>query len=262
MNAATRAASISADSRAGAGGCLVVLARAARRRDDLRLDARRSAWSPASPPVTSPCCGPPTPTRSATSPPTSRSRSTRSSCTGSSPSRATGSSSRATTTTGWTRTSPTADEVLGTLFRQVPQGGKVLDAIASPWSLTLMFAVAFGLFGTSRTRKGAAGPASPRRPLPDVAGPHLPALALPTFSMPTRAQARQVADRLGRGRDPRRRCRRRPARDALDRDRGPHPAGHPGGPLHLQRRGRGRDDLPHRRASRPATRSTRSSPTP
>ncbi|SDF50384.1 signal peptidase I [Blastococcus fimeti] len=84
---------------------------------------------------------------------------------------------------------PTADELLGELFRQVPQGGTVLAAIASPWSLALMFAVAFGLFGTThRKRKGGKAPrhrAAPARTSPS--------LTLPTFSMPTRAQARQVA---------------------------------------------------------------------
>ncbi len=88
---------------------------------------------------------------------------------------------------------PTSDEVMGKLFRQVPQGGKVLAAIASPWSLALIFAVAFGLFGNSR-RKRPAGRHAARRP----AG-HRPsaALTLPAFSMPTRAQARQVAVAAG-----------------------------------------------------------------
>ncbi|MDT0274277.1 signal peptidase I [Blastococcus goldschmidtiae] len=81
---------------------------------------------------------------------------------------------------------PTTDELLGKLFRQVPQGGRALAAVASPWSLALIFAVVFGLFGTSRrgrpTGRHAAGPrASAAAPLPT------------TFSMPTRAQARQIA---------------------------------------------------------------------
>lgn len=87
---------------------------------------------------------------------------------------------------------PTADELLGKLFRQVPQGGKALDAVASPWSLTLIFAVVFGLFGNSRRGRRPTGRHSARRP----AGQRSPAAArsLPTtFSMPTRAQARQVA---------------------------------------------------------------------
>lgn len=84
---------------------------------------------------------------------------------------------------------PTSDEVLGELFRQVPQGGKVLSAVASPWSLTLIFAVVFGLFGNSRRKAG--GRKAPRhRAAP---GRTSPSLSLPTFSMPTRAQARQVA---------------------------------------------------------------------
>ena len=83
---------------------------------------------------------------------------------------------------------PTADEVLGKLFRQVPQGGKALAAIASPWSLALVFAVAFGLFGNNR-RKGGRKTARHRATRARTS----PALTLPTFSMPTRAQARQVA---------------------------------------------------------------------
>ncbi|MBN1095332.1 signal peptidase I [Blastococcus sp. TML/C7B] len=105
---------------------------------------------------------------------------------------------------------PTADELLGTLFRQVPQGGKVLAAIASPWSLALVLAGIFGVFGNHRRKR--PGRKAPRhraaRALPAVALPSFPSLpslarpslprpaspALPaSFSMPTRAQARQVA---------------------------------------------------------------------
>ncbi len=69
----------------------------------------------------------------------------------------------------------------------MPQGGKVLAAIASPWSLALVFAVAFGLFGSSR-RPPKGRHAARRRTRPSSAR-SLPA----SFSMPTRAQARQVA---------------------------------------------------------------------
>lgn len=84
---------------------------------------------------------------------------------------------------------PTSDEILGKLFRQVPQGGKVLAAVASPWSLALIFAVVFGLFGNGRRgRPKGRHAADPRAPRPASAG------SLPTtFSMPTRAQARQIA---------------------------------------------------------------------
>ncbi len=84
---------------------------------------------------------------------------------------------------------PTADEVIGALFRQVPQGGKLLAVIASPWSLVVLFAVAFGLFGNGRRKAG--GRKTPRhRAAPARTSP---SLTLPTFSMPTRAQARQVS---------------------------------------------------------------------
>ena len=81
---------------------------------------------------------------------------------------------------------PTADEVMGKLFRQVPSGGKVLAAIASPWSVALLVAGAVGLLGTSH-RKRRGRPAARHR----AARPA--AVSLPTFSMPTRAQARQAA---------------------------------------------------------------------
>jgi signal peptidase I len=83
---------------------------------------------------------------------------------------------------------PTSDEILGKLFRQVPSGGKVLDAITSPWSIGLIVAVLLGLFGTSDTVRRARGRRrgrhAPRRTKPVVAV---------HFSLPTRAQARQVA---------------------------------------------------------------------
>ncbi|SDF94851.1 signal peptidase I [Blastococcus aurantiacus] len=86
---------------------------------------------------------------------------------------------------------PTSDELLGRLFRQVPQGGKVLAAIASPWSLTLIGAVVVGLVGTGTARR----PKGRHAARPRATGSRAPAaLTLPTaFSMPTRAQARQIA---------------------------------------------------------------------
>ncbi len=117
---------------------------------------------------------------------------------------------------------PTSDELLGKLFRHVPQGGKVLAAIASPWSMALIGAVVLGLFGSNRrppkgrpaARHRAARPRTSRRTaLPASFG--LPtSLSMPAsfsgssvatssfstssfsmtaLSMPTRAQARQVA---------------------------------------------------------------------
>lgn len=85
---------------------------------------------------------------------------------------------------------PTAEEVLGKLFRQVPQGGKALAALASPWSLAPVFAVAFGLFGNNRRQQGGGRKRARHRA---ARARTSPALALPAFSMPTRAQARQVA---------------------------------------------------------------------
>lgn len=84
---------------------------------------------------------------------------------------------------------PTEDEILGKLFRQVPRGGKVLDAIASPWSLALIAAVVLGLFGNSRRPAKGRHAARPRSTGTQPSA----ARSLPTFSMPTRAQARQVA---------------------------------------------------------------------
>ena len=90
---------------------------------------------------------------------------------------------------------PTEDELLGTLFRQVPQGGKILDAVASPWSLALIAAAVLGVFSTNQRGPRAGGRHSAGRPARHRSARRRPvaATSLPVaFSMPTRAQARQV----------------------------------------------------------------------
>ncbi len=89
---------------------------------------------------------------------------------------------------------PTADELLGALFRQVPRGGTVLDAIASPWSVALVTAAALGMFGSSR-RRPQGRHAARRRPA--RAGRPSGSPRPSPLSMPTRAQARQVAIAAG-----------------------------------------------------------------
>ncbi|RBY74423.1 signal peptidase I [Blastococcus sp. TF02-09] len=90
------------------------------------------------------------------------------------------------------RDRPTADQLLGKLFRQVPQGGKILDAVTSPWLVALVAAAALGVFSSSQR---AGGRHSARRPARHRSARRRPAVprSLPaSFSMPTRAQARQV----------------------------------------------------------------------
>jgi len=93
---------------------------------------------------------------------------------------------------------PTEDELLGSLFRQVPQGGRILDAVASPWSLALIAAAVLGVSSTSRRgprgsgRHSAHGPARHRSHRPARRSPVVPTSLPVAFSMPTRAQARQV----------------------------------------------------------------------
>ena len=78
----------------------------------------------------------------------------------------------------------------------MPQGGKILDAITSPWSVALIAAAVLGVFSTNQRGPRAGGRHSARRPArhrPARRRPVLPtSLPAAFFSMPTRAQARQV----------------------------------------------------------------------
>ena len=132
MNAVPRAASASAVARAGAGGCVAVLALGARRRDDVRHHARhqhgaglphRGPGDPAARPTRTP---------SGTSSPTAARLSTRSSCTGSSPMDGDGFVTQGDNNDWLDEDQPTEDEILGRLFLRIPQGGKALDALRSP----------------------------------------------------------------------------------------------------------------------------------
>jgi signal peptidase I len=75
---------------------------------------------------------------------------------------------------------PSQGDILGTLFLRVPQGGKALDALRSPAVLPIVAMAALVLFGATRRPRGRH---RTRR---------APSRAV-TFSMPTRARARQVA---------------------------------------------------------------------
>jgi signal peptidase I len=75
---------------------------------------------------------------------------------------------------------PTQDELLGSLFLRIPQGGTALDALRSP-VLVLVAGAALTMFGAARRPPG--------RHTRRAAGRR----RSPTFSVPTRARARQVA---------------------------------------------------------------------
>jgi signal peptidase I len=77
---------------------------------------------------------------------------------------------------------PAADEILGTLLVRIPQGGKALSAVTSPGPLVLAAGAALTLLGAvRRPRRGRHTPRVVRR------------RSAPSFSMPARARARQVA---------------------------------------------------------------------
>ena len=250
--------------RAGAGGVWLFWPDLAGRRDDVRHHARRRAWSRASRPVTSPSSARPTRTRSATWSPTTaeprhrrhapdRRRRRR-------PVRHPGRQQRLARPGPPDRGRDPRQAV-----RQVPQGGKVLDAVASPWSLALIVVAVLGVFGTDQRGPRAGGRHSAGRQ---------PATAPPAASP---------------GRACRRRCRRLlhadPRAGPPGRDRAgvvavlaavggavllampsteteaAHRAHGPGGPLHLRRHAGVGTTYPTGDDHRPATPSTRGSPT-
>jgi signal peptidase I len=83
---------------------------------------------------------------------------------------------------------PSKDEVLGRLFVRIPQGGKALTAVSSPGVIGLVGVATLTVLGSARRPRGRHGIRSSRR---------RPARRSPTFSMPARVRARQVA--LGSG---------------------------------------------------------------
>ncbi|HYH27031.1 MAG TPA: hypothetical protein VD834_16920, partial [Blastococcus sp.] len=99
---------------------------------------------------------------------------------------------------------PTAEDILGELFLHVPQGGRALDAITSPWMLGLVGLASSLVMGSVRTARSTPATRSRRRRGPALRGPSLslPTRPIPRFSvgsvpMLVRARARQVA--LGSG---------------------------------------------------------------
>jgi signal peptidase I len=80
---------------------------------------------------------------------------------------------------------PSKDDVLGTLFARIPQGGRALAAVTSPGVVGLVGLAVLTALGAARRSRGRHTPrAARRRP---------PALRAPAFSMPIRARARDVA---------------------------------------------------------------------
>jgi signal peptidase I len=106
---------------------------------------------------------------------------------------------------------PTADEILGRLFVHIPQGGKAMAALASPWTLGLVAGattILLGVLGRGRGRHTARSRHRRRRarraPSLTIPALSLPALSLPGFSagaapLAVRARARQVALAAGAG---------------------------------------------------------------
>jgi signal peptidase I len=76
---------------------------------------------------------------------------------------------------------PSQSEILGRLFIGIPKGGKALDAFRSPGILVLVAGSVLTVLGAVRRPRGRHAVRSARR------------RSAHTFSMPTRARARQVA---------------------------------------------------------------------
>jgi signal peptidase I len=74
---------------------------------------------------------------------------------------------------------PAQDQILGRLFLRVPHGGKALDALSSPGALVVVAGAAVAVLGAARAPRRHR-----RRPT---------ARRAPSFSTPTRALARRVA---------------------------------------------------------------------
>jgi signal peptidase I len=79
---------------------------------------------------------------------------------------------------------PSEDQVLGKLLLRVPQGGKALAAVTDPGVLGLVAVAALTLVGAARRPRGRHGARAARRGS---------APRLPSFPMPVRARAREVA---------------------------------------------------------------------
>jgi signal peptidase I len=79
---------------------------------------------------------------------------------------------------------PSQDQVLGKLLLRVPQGGKALAAVTDPGVLGLVAVAALTLVGAARRPRGRHGARAARRGS---------APRLPSFPMPVRARAREVA---------------------------------------------------------------------
>ena len=102
---------------------------------------------------------------------------------------------------------PAADEILGRLFLRIPQGGRALDALTSPWVLALVGIAAVLVVGSARTVRSRHASRQRRWALraPDLsrsslslpslsrAAQSLPRLSAGSLPMLVRARARQVA---------------------------------------------------------------------
>jgi signal peptidase I len=89
---------------------------------------------------------------------------------------------------------PTGDQILGTLFLRIPDGGTALGALRSPGVLVVVGVAVSVLVGLLRRPSGRHARRLRRRlsdrlPAPRLSAPRLPA----SFSRPVRARARQLA---------------------------------------------------------------------
>ncbi|MCF6744223.1 signal peptidase I [Blastococcus sp. KM273128] len=77
---------------------------------------------------------------------------------------------------------PTRGEILGRLFVRIPQGGKALEAVGSPWVLGAVGLATSLVLGASRRKRGGHRARALRRRLPAV---RRPSFAVPSFSVPS-----------------------------------------------------------------------------
>jgi signal peptidase I len=90
---------------------------------------------------------------------------------------------------------PSESEVMGRLWLQVPQGGKAITALRSPWVLALIGAAALVVVLAARKPRGRhhrSPVRTPRRPRVAMASVARAPRRPRAFSMPTRARARQA----------------------------------------------------------------------
>ncbi|MCA0146950.1 signal peptidase I [Blastococcus sp. LR1] len=104
---------------------------------------------------------------------------------------------------------PTDEDILGTLFLRIPNGGHVLDTLTSPWTLGVVGLATLLVVGSAKAGKERRGRRSRRRRAPAFTMPSFsaPSLSVPALPVPrltsgdipvlVRARGRQVAVAAG-----------------------------------------------------------------